>query len=173
MPATITVDVIEQDFSLQAGPPLIGTRQTCFTCCFTATVADTGQLAMGEAGIAAYANADHYITVAFRAAEHGVCQVEASVHNAGLVSVVGRVQALAAHPLTLVLEGDARGYACSLIEHPFPDGGFEANEPVVHDLGRIPGKVLSFSNAGGFTGTLLGVYAHGAGAVTFTDVTYA
>lgn len=173
LPATITVDVIEQDFSLQAGPPLIGTRQTCFTCCFTATVADTGQLAMGEAGIAAYANADHYITVAFRAAEHGVCQVEASVHNAGLVSVVGRVQALAAHPLTLVLEGDARGYACSLIEHPFPDGGFEANEPVVHDLGRIPGKVLSFSNAGGFTGTLLGVYAHGAGAVTFTDVTYA
>ena len=173
LPATITVDAIEQDFSLQAGPPLIGTRQTCFTCCFTATVADTGQLAMGEAGIAAYANADHYITVAFRAAEHGVCQVEASVHNAGLVSVVGRVQALAAHPLTLVLEGDARGYACSLIEHPFPDGGFEANEPVVHDLGRIPGKVLSFSNAGGFTGTLLGVYAHGAGAVTFTDVTYA
>ena len=173
LPATITVDVIEQDFSLQAGPPLIGTRQTCFTCCFTATVADTGQLAMGEAGIAAYANADHYITVAFRAAEHVVCQVEASVHNAGLVSVVGRVQALAAHPLTLVLEGDARGYACSLIEHPFPDGGFEANEPVVHDLGRIPGKVLSFSNAGGFTGTLLGVYAHGAGAVTFTDVTYA
>ncbi|MFR5005118.1 MAG: glycoside hydrolase family 43 protein, partial [Bifidobacterium dentium] len=39
-------------------------------------------------------------------------------------------------------------------------------------LGNAPGKVLSFTNAGGFTGILLGVYAHGDGVVDFNEVHY-
>lgn len=202
-PATITVDAIDQDFSLQAGPPLIGTRQTRFRFRFMATLPDPGQLALGEAGIAAYANADHYLTVAVHAAVCGRCRVEASVHNAGLVSVVGSAVVPAGRPVGLMLRGDERGYAASVAsvtaaqaatEVPGATSAPDASDvpdaaampdvpsaadappaPVVDetDLGRIPGKVLSFSNAGGFTGTLLGVYAHGTGAVTFTDVTYA
>lgn len=172
-PATITVRAVNQEFSPLAGPPMIGTRQTCFTFCFTATLADPTTITTGEAGIAAYANADHYLAIAVHAAdgETDTLRVAATAHNAGLVSVLGTADVPAHQPITLIMRGDDYGYTCFVT--PVTPAGSEAAAPAAAmPLGTMPGKVLSFSNAGGFTGTLLGVYAHGTGAATFTGVTY-
>ena len=63
--------------------------------------------------------------------------------------------------IRLVVRGDDYGYA-------FAVGTASGEIP----LGAAPGKVLSFTNAGGFTGILLGVYAHGDGVVDFSAVRY-
>lgn len=159
--ATIRVEAAGHDFGLDQGAPLIGTRQTDFRCTFEATLPHPAQLEEGKAGLAVYANADHYMDLGVSPAEGGRIRVEARVHNAGLVSLVGAADLPAGGPVHLGLRGDESGYA---FHASGPDGD--------HDLGRAPGKILSFTNAGGFTGILLGVYAHGAGLVTFDRVAY-
>lgn len=195
---TITVRATEQDFSLTAGPPMIGTRQTDFRCTFAATLADPRALASGETGIAVYANADHYLELAASAADDvtastasgdadaagvdaaavtgptvPVVRIEARAHNAGLVSTVGSATLPADAPLRLVVRGDEQRYTFAVEAPAGPVAGDDAADgAAIRDLGSIPGKVLSFVNAGGFTGILLGVYAHGSGAVVFDDVRY-
>ncbi len=157
----IRVEAAVQDFDLTSGAPLIGTRQTNFRCTFTATISDPTQLISGTAGIVIYANAKHYMAVAMHAAEDGMAMVEASVHNAGLVSTVGSVQVSADKPVTLSVQGDDYGYSFAV-----------SSSAEEIQLGAASGKVLSFTNAGGFTGILLGVYAHGSGMVDFNQVRY-
>lgn len=161
--ATIAVRAQEQDFGLAHGAPLIGTRQTDVRFDFQATLTNPKSLQTGQTGVVVYANAGHYLTLAAHAANNGTVTVEASVHNAGLATTIGMTSLPSAPTLTLVVRGDDRGYH------------FEArsadNEATV-PLGFAPGKVLAFANAGGFTGVLLGVYAHGSGEVAFHDVTY-
>lgn len=160
----IDVHATNQDFDLSAGPTMIGTRQTDFRCEFGATLADARELASGETGIAVYANAHHYLTLTVHAADDDdLLRVEAVAHNAELVSVVGSVNESADAVLRLIVRGDDRGYAFAV------RNTFTGEE---QPLGRIPGKVLSFVNAGGFTGILLGVYAHGYGEITYSDVRY-
>ena len=84
------------------------------------------------------------------------------MNNAGLRSTVGSVAVDGSQPVSLRLTGTNAGYACSA----------QTADGVVHELGEVPGKVLSFTNAGGFTGTLLGVFAHGTGQVKFSQVRY-
>ena len=157
----ITVTAARQDFGLEAGAPMIGTRQTDFRCAFTATIADPTQLVSGTAGIAIYANANHYMTIAVHAAEADTVAIDATVHNAGLISRVGGVHVPAGGPVRLIVRGDDYGYTFAV--------GTASDEAT---LGKAPSKVLSFTNAGGFTGILLGVYAHGDGVVDFNEVHY-
>lgn len=157
----ITVTAARQDFGLEVGAPMIGTRQTDFRCAFTATIADPTQLVSGTAGIAIYANANHYMTIAVHAAEADTVAIDATVHNAGLISRVGGVHVPAGGPVRLIVRGDDYGYTFAV--------GTASDETT---LGNVPGKVLSFTNAGGFTGILLGVYAHGDGVVDFNEVHY-
>ena len=165
-PAMIAIRAAAQSFDLSQGAPMIGTRQTDFHCEFGATLANADSLSAGETGIAVYANADHYLTLAVHSADsNGMFRVEATVHNAGLVTLVGTVSMPVKVSPRLIVRGDERGYAFAVAD----TGAFAGGE---RTLGRVPGKVLSFNNAGGFTGILLGVYAHGRGDVTFADVRY-
>lgn len=161
---TIDIHAAEQDFSLDDGPTMVGTRQTDFRFEFGATLADARELTDGETGVAVYANANHYLTIAVHAADDdGLLTIETVAHNAGLTSVVGSVHESADATLRLIVRGDDRGYDFAV------KNTFTGEE---QPLGHIPGKVLSFVNAGGFTGILLGVYAHGRGEITYTNVRY-
>ncbi len=159
--ARIRVEAAGHDFGLDDGAPMIGTRQTDFRCSFEAALPDPAQLTYGQAGLAVYANAGHYMDLSVEPARDGLVHVQVQVHNAGLVSLVGSADLPAGAPIGLQIRGDEMGYAFRAVGR---DGG--------HDLGHAPGKVLSFTNAGGFTGILLGVYAHGSGRVTFDPVAY-
>ena len=159
--ARILVEAADHDFGLDDGAPMIGTRQTDFRCTFEATLPDPAQLTCGQAGLAVYANAGHYMDLSVQPAHNGLVHVQVQVHNAGLVSLVGSADLPAGAPIGLEIRGDEMGYA-------FRASGRDGD----HDLGHAPGKVLSFTNAGGFTGILLGVYAHGSGQVAFDPVAY-
>ena len=157
----ILVEAAGHDFGLDDGAPMIGTRQTDFRCTFEATLPEPDQLADGQAGLAVYANAGHYMDLSVEPARNGLVHVQVQVHNAGLVSLVGSAELPAGAPIGLEVRGGEMGYA-------FRASGRDGD----HNLGHAPGKVLSFTNAGGFTGILLGVYAHGSGRVTFDPVAY-
>lgn len=47
----------------------------------------------------------------------------------------------------------------------WPDLADQSYDCPLDGCGKAPGKVLRFTNAGGFTGILLGAYAHGDGVV--------
>lgn len=161
---TVTLTAAPHGFELTHGPSLIGTRQTDVRFEFKATLANPKSLETGETGVAVYANSRHYMVVAVHAADNGTTSVEARVHNAGLVTRLGAVTVPSAPALTLRVLGDEQGYRF-LVSSADTDG-----ESL---LGQAPGKVLSFTNAGGFTGILLGLYAHGQGRVAYRPVTYA
>jgi alpha-N-arabinofuranosidase len=131
-------------------------------CDFSATLSDPGRIERGEAGIVIYANAHHYMTLSVQAPRDGISLIECRAHNAGLYSIVASTRLYAGHPIRIGVRGDDGGYT-------FRAGG-DSGDGV--ELGRAPGKVLAFANAGGFTGTLLGLYAHGAGFTVFDDVEY-
>lgn len=160
---SISISAIEQTFDMAYGAPIIGTRQTDFTCRFSATLTDPQQLVSGEAGLAVYANACHYLTLAAQAQGNRMIHLESSAYNAGMVSVVGSLMVADNAPLTLGVQGNDHGYTFMVT----PAG----SKPSA--MGSVPGKVLAVANAGGFTGTVLGVYAHGSGHVVFDSVTYA
>lgn len=88
--------------------------------------------------------------------------IECRVHNAGLDSIVASARLSDRYPVRIGVRGDDTGYSFRASSEP--GSGI--------DLGHAPGKVLSFTNAGGFTGTLLGFYAHGEGLTVFDDVEY-
>ncbi|KFJ04899.1 glycoside hydrolase family 43 protein [Bifidobacterium tsurumiense] len=180
----IEVSASGNDFDLpNDGAPLIGTRQTDMDCLFEAAVVPGVSCETAVAGIAAYGNDKHVITVSI---ERGAAKdsesaenapnkqggkdstsaeqytVSAQVNNAGLRSTVGSIAMDGSQPVTLRLLGTNAGYVCSV----------QTADGLVHELGPVPGKVLSFTNAGGFTGTLLGVFAHGTGQVKFSQVRY-
>ena len=157
--ATVTIRATRQDFTLREGPTMVGTRQTDFRCTFGATLADARALHGGETGVAVYANAAHWLEIAVAAGcrADGMVHVEARVHDAGLTAVVGAADIPADKPVRLTVRGDESGYRFDV------DGT---------DLGFAPGKVLSFVHAGGFTGILMGVWAHGDGTVVYDDVRY-
>lgn len=161
--SAITIDARPHGFELSHGPSLIGTRQTDVRFDFSATLVNPKSLEIGETGVTVYANSRHYMVIAAQAASNGTTTVEARVYNAGLVTRLGSVRVPSAPALTFRVEGDERGYRF-LVSSADTDG-----ESV---LGEAPGKVLSFSNAGGFTGIILGLYAHGLGQVAFRDITY-
>ncbi|PLS25227.1 family 43 glycosylhydrolase [Bifidobacterium imperatoris] len=164
--ATITVHAAAQSFDLTHGAPMIGTRQTDLRFEFGATLADARALSLGEAGVAVYANSHHYLTIAVRASDaNGLIRVKATAHNAGLATIVGTVAVPASAKLRLIVRGDESGYDFAVANTSAFAGGEQL-------LGHVPGKLLSFTNAGGFTGILLGVYAHGQGNITFNNVHY-
>lgn len=101
------------------------------------------------------------IAYAVHAAEADTVAIDATVHNAGLISRVGGVHVPAGEPVRLIVRGD--DYVCTFIV------GTASDETT---LGKAPGKVLSFTNAGGFTGILLGAYAHGDDVIDFNEVHY-
>lgn len=163
---TITVRASGQDFTLANGPSLIGTRQTDFRCAFGVTLTDARRLTCGEAGIAVYANGRHHLTLAVHAADaNGLIRITATAHNDGLTTLVGSAAMPAGTAPRLIVRGDESGYDFAVTDAR----AFSGRE---RPLGHVPGKVLSFTNAGGFTGILLGVYAHGIGDITFKDVRY-
>ncbi|MFT8648839.1 MAG: family 43 glycosylhydrolase [Bifidobacterium psychraerophilum] len=144
------------------GAPLIGTRQTDMMCDFSAVLLDPSRILAGEAGIVVYANAGHYMTLSVQAPRDGMSLIECRVHNAGLDSIVASARLSDRYPVRIGVRGDDTGYSFRASSEP----GSGIN------LGHAPGKVLSFTNAGGFTGTLLGFYAHGEGLTVFDDVEY-
>jgi beta-xylosidase len=175
---TITVTPSQQDFDLLQGAPLIGTRQTDFMFEFGAELPDLSAMDCSEFGLVVYANAEHYMTLAVHVmSDNGSepgrrrpARLETRVMNAGLVSVVDSRTLPQDSPLKLHICGNDRKYIFKAVVAPETDS---MESQVVLDMGTVPGKVLSFVNAGGFTGIVLGVYAHGAGqAVTFEHVRY-
>lgn len=194
----ITVVPDGDGFDLDHGAPFIGTRQTDFDCEFSASFASSRMLERGEYGVVIYANATHYCTCAVHVdieseadadcestgvrggadASDGdsvsrsqpTVRVQTRVMNAGLRSVVASCAVAEDTPVTLRVRGDDAGYHFAA---RVGDPGHDGKECTTIDLGMVPGKVLSFANAGGFTGTALGVYAQGKGApVTLHHVRY-
>lgn len=159
--STVDIRAIDQDFGLEKGPSFIGMRQVSYRARFSADV--EAPLEEGTAGIVAYQNHDHYLTLSVLRAGHGSgVRVSFEAVNAGLTATVGAVDldgSVPASPIRLVIEATDRGY------HGQVDCGGDA-----HELGFIPGTVLDLTNAGGFTGTVLGLFAHGVGEVNFGPV---
>ncbi|MCI1832084.1 MAG: glycoside hydrolase family 43 protein [Bifidobacterium sp.] len=159
---SIRVKAVEQDFGIEETVPFIGTRQTGFFCRFGVRCPRVADLRRGEAGIVVYANQRHYVTFAFHRSPQRATRLLCHAYNEGLVSRVASVSLDDALPLRLMVRADSRGYSFA----------FGQGSGALVDIGRVPGKLLGFSSAGGFTGTMLGVYAHGAGEVVFRDVDY-
>lgn len=156
---SIRVQGLAQDFTLAAGPPLIGVRQPAMVCDFGFIIDEVRQLRSGSCGLAVYVNARHYFTLGLvkdGGADSGY-RIEASTFNDGLLSCLGGI-ALTGHegPVELRVHADQYCYRFEVAE-----GGH------VEGLGSAPVSVLAFANAGGFTGVLLGAFVHGEGTVTF------
>lgn len=156
--ADVSVKAAPIGWRLADGPVLVGTRQTDWLGSIQATITNPRTLLSGQAGVAIYANDRHRINVEFSPIEDrlDILKVRAFVVNDTLVSQLGTLEVFANQPLHLYICGSVRGYTCAVEQ-----------AQLTRVLGDAPGKVLSFPNAGGFTGILMGVYAHGNGSVNY------
>lgn len=171
------IHAINQDFSLAAGPPLIGFRQTNPRFSWSATLntiwqdldrlqGDTSGNLL-RAGLVLYANSHFYVELSASAPQgsrqgRNTRDIRLLVHQDGLISLVGSCLVSGHTPLNFTVKGNDRGF------------DFFAGDTLtgLKDLGFVPGRVLSFSHAGGFTGTVLGLFAHGKGTAEFKNISY-
>jgi alpha-N-arabinofuranosidase len=177
----IDITAVENDFGNKEHVPFIGRRLYGFTDCFEVSVA---KLCEGETGIIVFANKHHWISLAIVRGEgdskdSSDLDVRLVARDGDLFSVVGNMRVsrqAEGLPIQLRVTGDFEGFnffvGSSALGrlNTVDDGDKQENLPLkmkMKKIGSINGKIFSFANAGGFTGTLFGVYAHGKGKAEF------
>ncbi|MCI1978316.1 MAG: glycoside hydrolase family 43 protein [Bifidobacteriaceae bacterium] len=132
---------------------LVGLRQTSFTSSLEADVTAVSETGSGSGavepepsgGLIAYQNADHYIRLVLTGTDdEGLVRFEA--RNSSLVSVIATLPYSGARP-RLALRGTEHGYVAGI-----------ADAQGSRELGFAPATILDLTNAGGFTGALLGLF---------------
>lgn len=139
---------------LPKNPTFIGIRQRDFDTEISCEV----QLNHGEAGITLYMDENHHYDLALRK-EGTNYQVIERLNIGTIKSVEHQVDLAASNQATLIIRADRQQYSFYTRIH---------GEDIL--LGTAQTRYLSSEVAGGFTGVVIGLYAHGEGAVAeFTE----
>jgi xylan 1,4-beta-xylosidase len=155
-PGWLTIQARSDDIGGPGQPSFIGRRQQHIAASASTAMRFIPERAGDKAGLVAFQNeTHHYFVGVARAGDSTVVRVEMSDGARVKDSIVASVPLRAAPGATLFLKIDARGAKYDFYY------GTRAGEWVPL-LGDADGTVLSTKHAGGFVGTMLGMYAYAA-----------
>ena len=159
-PGWLTIKARGEKLGELGQPSFLGRRQQHLTASASVAMRYTPEKPGDEAGITAFQNDDHFYLLAV-ANEEGapVVRLERSVIGGakGATEVVASAPLIAARDATTYLKIQARGPVYDFYYGRAPD----AWTLLAKD---VDGTILSTKKAGGFVGTLFGMYAHAGAA---------
>ncbi|WP_018143279.1 glycoside hydrolase family 43 protein [Alloscardovia criceti] len=179
---TIEAQKISDSMSMAEGPQFIALRQPSLCCNFDtrfnvrsfSLTPEFFSHQSNSISLLVYANDQHYAELKIT---YGTAYLE--VHNAGLLSSTAIPVDCAEEVVGMGVDASDKGYSFYMRTA----GAWEAEQELAdsesssetHTHKRIlapciPGKFLSFNNAGGFTGTVIGLRAQGEGSAQFTHI---